>query len=83
MGARNLSVLKAALRSMEGIAQQKSNNVKMKKSQILHLNIQSAESVLRKGSLFCIYGTVFTTLRHQSIYWLPKCAIKDVLPFPL
>lgn len=68
---------------MEGIAQQKSNNVKMKKSQILHLNIQSAESVLRKGSLFCIYGTVFTTLRHQSIYWLPKCAIKDVLPFPL
>lgn len=55
----------------------------MKKNQILHLNIQSAESVLRKGSLFCIYGTVFATLRHQSIYWLPKCATKDVLPFPL
>lgn len=39
--------------------------------------------MLRKGSLLCIYGTVFTTLRHQSIYWLPKCAIKDVPPFPL
>lgn len=41
-----------------------------------------SQSVLRKGSL-CIYGPVFTTLRHQSIYWLPKCAMKDVPLFPL
>lgn len=39
--------------------------------------------MLRKGSLLCIYGTVFTTFRHQSIYWLPKHAIKDVPPFSL
>lgn len=32
MEARNLAVLKAALRSMEEIAQQKSSNLKMKKS---------------------------------------------------
>lgn len=70
MGARNLAILKAALRSTEEIAQQRNNNLEMKKTQTLHINVQSTESLLRKGSLWSIYGTVFTTLRHQSIYYL-------------
>lgn len=65
---------------MEETAQQERNNLKMKKQilQYQNLDVQSAESVLWKDWSPCIYGTVFIALRHQSIYWLPKHAIKNV-----
>jgi len=81
--ASNSAALKAAFRSMEETVQQERNNLK-KKTRILQyqdLDIQPDESVLCNGWLPCVYSTIFITLGHQSVYWLPKHAIKNVLSF--
>lgn len=52
---------------MEEIAQEKSNNLKMKKSQILHLHVQSPESVLSRAHC-CVFMALYLLLHDMRAF---------------